>query len=101
MKDPSELSGKELDEELSRVYGEIMQFNSEIVAGIRQQIENITAIRDAYLIQADRCGDIILLLASGAAMTAAASGDLLLTEYGLERYNPTGEEDVSDDDSDD
>jgi hypothetical protein len=93
VKDPEELTSQELDSEISNLYQEVMQMNSEAISAIRIQMQNATAIRDFYLLQADRMLDIIHMYAAGAAMIASSSGDLLLNEYGLQRVNPEEEED--------
>lgn len=96
MTDPQNLTGKQLDDEIAGLYKEVMEMNSEAISAIRIQMQNATAIRDFYLLQADRMLDIIHMYAAGAAMIASSSGDLLLNEFGLERVQPQAEEEEVD-----
>lgn len=93
--EPIELDPKDIDAEAARLYGELMDMNAAIVATIRSQMRNIEVLRDAFLLQADRCTDVIHLLAASGAVAAVTSGDLLLNEFRLERF---GQDDPDDDD---
>lgn len=96
---PPELAAENIDASLSELYANMLDINADAMKGIRQQIKNIEVIREAYLIQVERCGEIISLLAAGAAVIAENTGDLLLTEFGFEKSYPEAEEEEDDEDS--
>ncbi len=98
--EPIGLSREEMEAERNRLFSDIMQMNGEIVAAGREQIRRLEVIRDAYLLQADRIMDLIHLFTSGLVMTAEATGDLLLAEFGLAKVDPNDdiEEDLEDED---
>lgn len=87
-----EYTAEEIDAALKEAHDALFELNKDVFDATRVQIENVTLIRDAYLIQADRCQDIINLLASGAHLAATATGDMLLNLHGLTVDRPVDEE---------
>lgn len=72
------------DEQLTGQYEAILNMNQEIFAATRKIIEHVSVVRDAYIIQAARCDDVIAQLALGAQVVASSNADILTAEFNIE-----------------
>ena len=74
--------------------------NALLVGVGRQEVESLSQIRDTYLELADHVGHIIDLLIQGIAVTAKTTGDILMTQYGIEEGSDDGSSSEDDNDQD-
>ena len=88
----------ELNAQIAQAYAHLYDVNSILVSAGRQEVEDLSRIRDAHLELADLTTHIMDLLIQGIALTAKTTGDILMSQYGT---SPGVGEDVSDDDRDD
>lgn len=75
-------------EGIDSIVSEMITLNSNIINGLRGTAKDVELIKEAFLIQAARCDEIIELLAVNARMTADRIGDIVTAEWDLEEQFP-------------
>lgn len=90
---PESASFPELDAEIARRTGTLIELNAGLINDSRKQAKAALDMAERYHDLADECDEIARLYAIGARRVADLNGDIISAEWGLEVVEDTEEED--------
>jgi hypothetical protein len=94
--DPTE-SFRALNEEMNQIFDEMFDYNAKIFSALRNSIERMEIIRDAYTILSEKADDLITLMVKAGQLTAKQSGDLLMSQFDVSDISFEEEDDDEED----
>lgn len=88
----------EVDKEIARRTGWLIESNAEMINGSREQARSMLDLAEKYREMAEECEEIAKLHAIGARRVADFNGDLISAEWGITVLDDDGDDEEEDED---